>query len=57
MDFTSEDRVDPEDFNQILWKGIMGNKPYPAKPIGLDLSKNREDLLTRYRLSLKKKTD
>jgi YVTN family beta-propeller protein len=57
MDFTSEDRVDPEDFNQILWNGIMGNKPYPAKPIGLDLSKNREDLLTRYRLSLKKKTD
>jgi YVTN family beta-propeller protein len=31
MDFTDADRVDPAKFNRILWKGIMGNKPYPAK--------------------------
>ena len=29
MDFTDADRVDSDDFNQILWKGIMGKKPYP----------------------------
>jgi hypothetical protein len=56
MDFETEDRVDPLDFNHILWKGIMGKKPYPAAPTGLDLRQNREDLLARYRWSLKKKT-
>lgn len=30
MDFTDADRVDGAAFNRILWKGIMGNKPYPA---------------------------
>jgi hypothetical protein len=30
MDFTDADRVDPLEFNRILWKGMMGNKPYPA---------------------------
>ena len=55
MDFTTEDRVDPEDFNRILWKGLMGNKPYPATPTGMDLRQNREELLARYRQSLKQK--
>jgi hypothetical protein len=53
MDFTSEDRMDFSEYNQILWKGIMGNKPYPAKSNGKDLRQNREQLLARYRLSLK----
>jgi YVTN family beta-propeller protein len=53
MDFKDEDRVDPLDFNQILWKGLMGKKPYPSAPTGLDLRLNREDLLARYRRSLK----
>jgi hypothetical protein len=35
---------------------MMGNKPYPAAPSGLDLSHNREKLLARYRQSLKQKT-
>jgi DNA-binding beta-propeller fold protein YncE len=52
MDFTNEDRVDAGDFNRILWKGLMGNKPYPATPSGLDLRQNREQLLARYRQSL-----
>jgi hypothetical protein len=30
MDFTDADRVDGAAFNRILWKGMMGNKPYPA---------------------------
>jgi hypothetical protein len=49
MDFTTEDRVDPADFNRILWKGMMGKKPYPAFPAGVDLRQNREELLARYR--------
>jgi YVTN family beta-propeller protein len=53
MDFETEDRVDPKDFNHILWKGLMGNKAYPAATTGLDLRLNREALLARYRRSLK----
>jgi DNA-binding beta-propeller fold protein YncE len=55
MDFTDADRVDPGDFNRILWKGMMGGKPYPAAPTGLDLRQNRAELLARYRRSLKQK--
>jgi len=29
MDFRVEDQVDPAKFNQILWRGLMGEKPYP----------------------------
>ena len=29
MDFTDADLVDPAEFNRILWKGLMGNRPYP----------------------------
>jgi hypothetical protein len=53
MDFEAEDRVDPLDFNHILWKGLKGGKPYPATTTGLDLRLNREALLARYRLSQK----
>ena len=56
MDFTDADRVDGGSFNRVLWRGMMGNKPYPAAPSGLDLSHNREKLLARYRQSLKQKT-
>jgi hypothetical protein len=47
MDFTSEDRMDFGDYNRILWKGLMGNKPYPAEPTGIDLRQNRKELLAR----------
>jgi DNA-binding beta-propeller fold protein YncE len=30
MDFTDADLVDPAEFNRVLWKGLMSNKPYPA---------------------------
>jgi len=55
MNFRDADRVDGAAYNRILWKGIMGNKPYPATPTGLDLRQNREELLARYRRSLKQK--
>jgi YVTN family beta-propeller protein len=53
MDFTSEDRFDFARYNRVLWEGLMGNKPYPAASTGMDLRQNREELLERYRRSLK----
>jgi len=29
MDFSKEDRIPTERFNRILWKGMMGDRPYP----------------------------
>jgi YVTN family beta-propeller protein len=52
MDFTDADRVDGGVFNRILWKGLMGDKPYPAAPTGKDLRLNREKLLADYNRSL-----
>ncbi|MGA3090713.1 MAG: alkaline phosphatase family protein [Terriglobales bacterium] len=31
MDFSREDRIPTERFNRILWKGMMGSKPYPNR--------------------------
>ena len=55
MDFTDADRVDGALFNRILWKGMMGNRPYPSRPTGLDLRQNRDKLLARYRRSPEQK--
>ena len=54
MDFTDADRVDGGLFNRILWKGLMGDKPYPAVPTGIDLRQNREKLLADYQRTLAK---
>ena len=51
LDFTDADRVDGASFNRILWKGLMGDKPYPAAPTGQDLRLHREKLLADYRRS------
>ena len=32
FDFSDADRVPPEKFNRILWKGMMGGKRYPTAP-------------------------
>lgn len=56
MDFSTEDKVDGEKFNRILWKGIMGDRPYPGKPTGLDLRANRKQLIERYRTTLQSRT-
>jgi hypothetical protein len=53
MDFSVEDRVDPQAFNRILWQGLMGPKAYPSTPSGLDLRANRDQLLAKYRAGLK----
>ena len=44
LDFTDADRVDAGEFNRILWKGMMGNRPYPAVPTRTDLRQNREEV-------------
>jgi YVTN family beta-propeller protein len=56
MDFSTEDKVDGEQFNRILWKGLMGDKPYPSSPSGLDLRANRQQLLERYRANLQQRS-
>jgi hypothetical protein len=30
FDFSDADRVPPAKFNKVLWKGLMGRKPYPT---------------------------
>ena len=49
MDFSVEDRLDPLVFNQLLWQGLMGSKPYPTSSSRADLRLNREQLLKQYR--------
>ena len=51
MDFTDADLVDPAEFNRILWKGMMGNKPYPSAPAAVE----RQDKSAPNRQSLKQK--
>jgi hypothetical protein len=45
FDFSKEDRVDPELFNRVIWRGLMGDKPYPTNRTGADLRQNRDRLL------------
>jgi DNA-binding beta-propeller fold protein YncE len=56
MDFTDADLVDDNTFNRVLWRGMMGNRPYPSRPTGKDLRQNRDKLLADYRRSLAHKT-
>jgi DNA-binding beta-propeller fold protein YncE len=49
MDFSVEDHLDGQKFNRIVWKGLMGDKPYPSTPSGLDFRQNRAELLKQYR--------
>ena len=46
FDFSSEDKLDSDSFNQVLWNGLKGeSEPYPAEREGRDLRKNRRALL------------
>ena len=45
FDFSAEDRIDSEQFNLVIWKGLMGNKPYPVERSGSDLRAHRRELL------------
>jgi len=48
FDFSSEDKLDSDSFNLILWHGLMGeDEPYPAQSDGRDLRTNRPALLRR----------
>jgi len=40
--------VDPVAFNRILWKGMMGGKPYPSSSSGDDLRQNRQQILEKF---------
>jgi len=48
QDYDEEDKLDTPRFNLELWRGIMGNKPYPTVRSGQDLRENRKELLARY---------
>jgi len=45
MDFSVEDHLDSAKFNRILWRGVMGNQPYPTMRSGADLRAHRAALL------------
>jgi YVTN family beta-propeller protein len=50
MYFGTEDKVDAEKFNRIIWAGIKGEDvPYPTERSGADLRANREELLKKWR--------
>ena len=40
MDFSQEDLNNPDQFNRILWEGLMGDKPYPTTRSGADLRRS-----------------
>lgn len=46
-DFSVEDNIDSAAFNQVLWRGIRGNEPYPSERDGKDLSRNRRALIRK----------
>jgi YVTN family beta-propeller protein len=48
QDYEEEDKLDTARFNLELWKGMMGNKPYPTVRDGKDLRQNRQDLIKKY---------
>jgi len=54
FDFHDADRVDAEAYNRVLWKGLMGDAPYPTIRSGLDLRKNRAQLLRKWEADKKK---
>jgi YVTN family beta-propeller protein len=52
FDFSTEDKLDADSFNLILWNGLKGESiPYPSERDGRDLSKHRSELLREYRKS------
>lgn len=51
MNFTVEDDFNFSRYNHILWRGLMGSRPYPKGPTGLNLRRNRAELLCRDRIA------
>jgi YVTN family beta-propeller protein len=55
FNFRVEDKLEPEEFNEILWAGIKGDRiPYPQNRSRLDLRKNRAQLLKQWQFSANK---
>lgn len=52
FNFSDADIIDGGRFNRVLWKGMMGNRPYPAGHTGFDLRQNRAKLLANYKRSI-----
>jgi DNA-binding beta-propeller fold protein YncE len=50
MDYEEEDKLDTPRFNRVLWQGVMGGRPYPARRSGKNLRENREALLAEERV-------
>jgi hypothetical protein len=46
MVFNGPDKNDAAAFNRLLWKGIVGDAPYPDERNGLDLSVDRAQVLS-----------
>jgi YVTN family beta-propeller protein len=42
LDFSEADHVPPAKFNRLLWRGLMGGKPYPVRMAGRG-AENRSD--------------
>ncbi|MGB9337427.1 MAG: putative Ig domain-containing protein [Candidatus Acidiferrales bacterium] len=55
LDFRDADRVDGALYNRILWKGMMGNRPYPAAPARIKFTANRAASPASSRHSAKRK--
>lgn len=55
MNLYDADLVDGGAFNRVLWRGLMGDRPYPAGANGKDLRQNRAQILARYRESLRRR--
>ncbi|MBV9404889.1 MAG: hypothetical protein JO211_06065 [Acidobacteriaceae bacterium] len=47
MDFSKEDRVDPDAFNRILWKGLKGDQIYPGDASLAETRKRYKEALNR----------
>jgi DNA-binding beta-propeller fold protein YncE len=43
MDFSDADLVNPVLYNRVLWRGMMGNRPYPAALSNANLRRSRQD--------------
>jgi len=50
MDYDEEDKLDTPRFNRVLWKGLMGDLPYPTRRSGRNLRENRRALLGAVRV-------
>jgi YVTN family beta-propeller protein len=57
FDFHDADHANAEAFNRVLWEGIMGDLPYPTTRSGLDLRKNRTQLLKKWQAEKKSHTN